>query len=106
MGKNWKDVEKGITDWLNEQGIWEAERRSTQGLGTEIEDISWGPISVEVKTRQSFPAYLHLFVKQSEKNSDGKIPIVVMHQNMKRRHDDYVVMRMETLIRLLKALTE
>lgn len=46
-----------------------------------MEDISWGPISVELKTREEIPAYVKMWMKQAKRNSEGKIPVVVWHED-------------------------
>jgi hypothetical protein len=118
--KTWKNHEQGVTEHLakavenkpdnkkecawRDRRKWIPKRVSNLGVGTEIEDIVFGAMSIEDKTRANLPAYLHQFVKQAEKNSRGRIPIVIMHPNRSNLNDDYVIMRVETLIRLLEEL--
>ena len=106
---NWKKKEQELVEWLNEIEIsWEAIRRSRGLRGEAVEDISFGPLSVELKTgKKLIPKYMLDWLKQAETNCEGRIPVVVAHSDRMRKGDQIVMMTYENWIRLLyEALEE
>jgi len=93
--KNWKEGEKRLTAWLSEQTLWKAVRKSRAMRGDAVEDIEWGPFSVEYKSRKTIPQYMKEWMAQVEKNSEGRMPIVVWHEDRMRMGKQFVVMPLE-----------
>lgn len=103
--KYWKRAEKVFTDWLSSQGLWKAVRKSRALRGEGVEDIEWGPFSIELKTRKTVPQYLLQWMKQAATNSQSRLPIVVWHQDYMRAGSQLVVLTLESFVHLLHQLT-
>jgi hypothetical protein len=88
----WKAIEKRIANWLS-QGPIKATRQSKIFMGEAVEDISWGPISVEVKSRGVVPKYIDQWLDQATTNSDGKIPAVFWHRDTMREGKQFVILK-------------
>lgn len=100
--KNWKEKEKQLVEWLNTQKLWVAERMSRGLRGEAVEDVRWGPFSVELKTRKSAPPqYVLDWLAQAEANSNGRIPIVLVHRDRMVWGEQVVMMELCDLIALL-----
>lgn len=93
--KNWKEGEKRLTAWLNEQTLWKAVRKSRAMRGDAVEDIEWGPFSVEYKSRKTIPQYIKEWVAQAEKNAESRMPIVVWHEDRMRMGKQFVIIPLE-----------
>ena len=101
--KTWKEKEKQLTAWLQDAGIWPAERMSRALRGEMVEDIAWGPVSVELKTRkESPPQYMLNWLKQATMNSQRKIPLVVVHRDRMKMGQQMCVLTVDDLIILLR----
>ena len=101
--KIWKRAEKHYTEYLS-LNLWPAVRKSTGLRGEAVEDISWGPVSVEVKCRKSVPQYLWDWLIQAEKNRNGKIPMVLLHKDGERMNKGVAILSLEWLILLLNEI--
>ena len=67
-------------------------RVSNHALGQQTPDVETTAFSVEVKSRKTLPGWIEAAMCQAEDNaSDGKLPLVVLHQ-VGRRHDNDLVM--------------
>jgi len=104
--KNWKGKEIQLTQWLSSNGVFKATRRSRAQMGESVEDISWGPFSVELKTRKTVPKYLLEWMAQAERNAGTAVPVVVIHQDHASMGDQLVMLRLSALLRLIKQLME
>lgn len=93
--KTWKEGEKRLTTWLNNQTLWKAIRKSRAMRGDAVEDIEWGPFSVEYKSRKTIPQYMKEWIAQAEKNSGLRMPIVVWHEDRMRLGKQFVVMSLD-----------
>ena len=101
--KTWKKKEIQLTEWLTEYGPWVAVRKSRAERGEAVEDIEWGPLSVELKTRKSCPPqYLLDWLEQAKTNCADKLPIVVIHRNGMRKGNQLVCLTLADFVRLLK----
>lgn len=100
MVKGWKEAEKRLTIYLSHLGV-PAVRRSRAMQGEAVEDIEWGPFSVEYKTRAKFPGYVTDWIKQAVANCVDRIPIVIWHRNNKRYKDDLVLIRLGDFVALI-----
>jgi len=81
----------------------QAERR---GRG-DNPDIEHPVLSVEVKARASFPAWLEDALKQAELSAtDGKTPAVVLHQDRRRYPDALVVCRLSEFAELVRSWSD
>lgn len=70
-------------------------------------DIEHPALSVEVKARASFPAWLEDALKQAELSAtDGKTPAVVLHQDRRRYPDALVVCRLSEFAELVRVWRE
>lgn len=66
-------------------------------------DIAHSQFSIEVKHRESFPAWLFDAYDQAEKSNNKrktKIPIVILHQKGVKYENSFVVLQLKDLIRL------
>ena len=93
--KTWKEGEKRLTAWLNEQTLWKAIRKSRAMRGDAVEDIEWGPFSIEYKSRKTIPQYIKDWVAQAEKNAESRMPIVIWHEDRMRMGKQFVVVTLE-----------
>ena len=101
--KTWKAKEKQLTEWLTEWGPWQAVRKSRALRGERVEDVAWGPFSVELKTRKSTPSLEMLgWLEQAEANCDGKVPIVIAHRDSMRKGEQVVMMTIATFTDLIE----
>jgi hypothetical protein len=104
--KNFKKFEIKLTDYFLERGL-PAKRMSKAFHGTAIEDIRIGDseegwISVEAKTgKEAIPGYLKKFYTQAVTNCEGRIPIVVWHEDYTRIGDEFCILSLEDLTDLL-----
>jgi len=75
--------------------------------GEAVEDIEWGPLSLEHKTRKRpIPDYLQGWMAQAEKNSDIRIPAVIWHQDGMHLGKEFVIITLTDFINLVKHLWE
>ena len=104
--KAWKKKEQDLTNWLNElETPWEAVRRSRGLRGEAVEDIEFGPLSVELKTgKRLTPKYMLDWLEQAATNCEGRIPVVVAHSDRMRKGDQIVMMTYKDFVRLLELL--
>jgi len=58
------------------------------------EDVEFPLISAEAKERKKIPAFICHCLNQAQANSDGKIPVVFLHELSKEHDDDVVIMRL------------
>jgi len=100
MVKSWKEKEKQLTEWLNKVvDFWKAFRRSRALRGEAVEDVMWGPISVELKTRKNWPPkYVLDWLEQARTNAEKRTPIVVVHGDYMRMGDQLVIMTLQGLV--------
>jgi hypothetical protein len=87
-----------VRDWKK------AERRIAAILGGRGDnpDIEHPTLSVEVKARASFPAWLEDALRQAEVSAmDGKTPAVVLHPDRKPYRDALVVCRLSEFAELV-----
>ncbi len=105
---NWKQKEQEFVAWLNEIKVsWEAIRRSRGQRGEAVEDIEFGPLSVELKTgRKLLPKYLLEWLEQATTNCEGRIPTVIAHSDRMRKGDQAVILRYRDFVRLLELLAK
>lgn len=104
--KTWKQGEKTLTTWLNEvakDSPFVATRESTGQRGEAVEDISFGPLSIEMKSRQGkYPKYIEDWVAQATRNAPpDTFPIVVWHPDRTKYGDELAIMPLNKLIELI-----
>ena len=86
--KTWKQVERAIAHRIGGQ------RMSKAGLGEAVPDVENDWLSIEVKTRRTFPAWLEGSLEQAERNATaGKLPTVRLHKIGQRHGRDLIVLR-------------
>lgn len=96
--KDWKACERRIASILGGRRI----PVSGRGRG-DNPDIEHPTLSVEVKARATFPAWLEDALRQAECSAqNGKIPTVVLHQDRQQYADSLCVLRLEDLAKLVK----
>jgi hypothetical protein len=104
--KGWKEFEKNVATWLSRDGTLAVRKAVTwQGIhieNNEYEDIEWGAFSVECKSRQTIPKYIHDWLHQAHHNSNGRIPVVVWHQDHMYLGTEIVLMRLIDFYELAK----
>ena len=85
--KTWKAVEREIARRLG------GHRLGCTGQATA--DVITNSLAVEVKTRKTLPHWLLDAIGQAVgAASDGRLPIVVLHEKGQRHDNDLVVMRL------------
>lgn len=86
----WKRTEKAVCDRLP------VERVSNTALGKAKIDGEGAWLAVESKHRKTLPQWLKDAMAQAERNgSEGKLPIVVLHELRRWHNNDLVVMRLK-----------
>ena len=90
--KTWKSIESRLANWLN--GKVPAVRKSKMYLGTNVEDISYGPFSIEVKSRSIFPKYIYEWFEQAKTNCEGRIPIIIWHEMGMKTGEEIVLIKL------------
>jgi len=99
--KTWKAVERAIAKRLG------GERVGPSGKSTA--DVITPTLAVEVKMRRRLPAWLTDAMAQAAAASDGRLPILVLHQKGQRHDGDLVILRLsdfETLAEPEARVTE
>ena len=85
--KLWKQTERAIAKRLG------GERVGPSGRATA--DVLTDALAIEVKTRKTLPRWLlDAMAQATAVASDGRLPIVVLHQVGQRHDDDLVVLRL------------
>jgi len=85
----WKRTERAVARKLGGQ------RTSKAGPGTNAPDVETESWSIEVKHRDQLPLWLTDALAQAARNaSDGKLPLVVLHEAGRRHADDLVLLRL------------
>lgn len=107
MVKGWKRKEIELTEYLNDANIWTATRRSRGLRGEAVEDIEWGPLSIELKTRKGWPpGYLSDFMEQAHANCGERRATVVLHGDYMKMGEQHVIMKLDEFVGLLKKVRE
>ena len=98
--KLWKAVERRIAKYLGGERVPITGRQ--RGSAPDIKH-EW--LSIEVKQRESLPAWVHDAMDQAVQSAvkpelrisqpKGPLPVVILHETGKRIEDDYVVLRLE-----------
>ncbi len=95
--RDWKQAERRIAAILGGRRI----PVSGRGRG-DNPDIEHDRLSVEVKARASFPAWLEDALRQAEVSAtDGKTPAVVLHPDRKPYRDALVICRLSEFAELV-----
>lgn len=103
MVKSWKRKEIELTEYLGQAGLWPCIRRSRGLVGEAVEDIEWGPLSIELKTRRGWPpGYMKDFFTQAERNSGKRTATLILHGDRMRLGQQHVVMTLEEFVALLQ----
>lgn len=85
----WKRTERAVAKALG------GKRTSKMGLGANAPDVETDAWSIEVKHRDQLPQWLTEALAQAVRNaSDGKLPLVVLHESGRRHADDLVLLRL------------
>jgi len=66
----------------------------TGANGESRRDVEHPHWSIEVKHRKVLPQWLHSAMGQAEREADGRIPIVVLHEKGLKYDESYVIIRM------------
>jgi hypothetical protein len=99
MTSTWKHTERKVAAIIGGQ------RTSKTGLGSQTPDVENGAWSIEVKHRASIPFWLSDALDQSKRNaSDGKLPLVVLHEAGARHDNDMVLVRLSDFVEWFGAL--
>ena len=96
--KDWKACERKVTALLGGRRI----PVSGRGRG-DNPDIDHELFSIEVKSRKTIPAWLEDAMRQAETSvKDGRLPVVVLHQDQAPYAESLVVLRLEDFAGYLK----
>lgn len=97
--KLWKAVERRIAKYLGGERVPITGRQ--RGSAPDIKH-DW--LSIEVKQRESLPAWVHDAMDQAKESASliledkynlNQLPVVILHETGKRIEDDYVVLRLQ-----------
>ena len=66
----------------------------TGSNGESRRDVEHPHWSIEVKHRKVLPQWLHDAMGQAEREADGRVPIVVLHEKNQQYEESYVVIRL------------
>jgi len=92
VSTTWKACERAIARFLG------GHRISNHALGMQTPDVETDTYHIEVKHRKALPKWLIGALDQSVANaSDGKLPLVVLHEAGRRHDDDLAVIRLSDL---------
>jgi len=94
--KYWKQHEQTISNLLNREHPPVADQDSTASVEHWL-------FSIEVKTRNTLPHWLHQDMAQAVKHDRSKMPLLVLHEKGMRATSDYAVVPMESMLTLLEA---
>lgn len=96
--KLWKQAERRVAKLLGGQRVPVTGRQRGSSP-----DISHPTLSLEVKHRENFPAWLLDALDQASESivSDSQIPLAVLHQKGMKYEDCLAVMRLSDLAKLL-----
>ena len=96
--KDWKACERNVAALLGGRRI----PVSGRGRG-DNPDIHHELFSIEVKSRKTIPAWLEDAMRQAETSvKDGRLPVVVLHQDRTPYAESLVVLRLEDFAGYLK----
>jgi hypothetical protein len=97
--RDWKTAERKIANILGGRRV----AVSGRGLG-DNPDVEHPWLSVEVKARAEFPAWLETALRQAELSArDGKTPALVLHRDGRRYADALMVCRLSEFAELVRA---
>ena len=82
----WKHCERMIAKLLG--------GTRTGSNGESRRDVEHPHWSIEVKHRKVLPQWLHNAMGQAEREADGRIPIVVLHEKGLQYDESYVIIRL------------
>ena len=96
--KDWKQAERRIAKLLGGRRIPVTGRQRG-----DVPDIEHDALSIEVKSRKALPAWLLGALNQAQAASkNGKVPVVVLHQDRAPYAESLVVLRLEDFAGYLK----
>lgn len=96
--KDWKACERKVAALLGGRRI----PVSGRGRG-DNPDIHHELFSIEVKSRKTIPAWLEDAMRQAEASvKDGRLPVVVLHQDRTPYAESLVVLRLDNFAGYLK----
>lgn len=108
--RDWKQAERRIARMIG------GERVPVSGRGRGYSpDVEHSTLSIEVKSRASYPAWLEDAMRQAEAASTVearktghplKTPVTVLHRDGKRYADDLVLCRLSDFVRLFTDIRE
>lgn len=95
--RDWKQAERRIAQILGGRRI----PVSGRGRG-DNPDIEHPTLSVEVKARAGFPAWLEDALRQAEASAvEGKTPVAILHPDRRRYSEALVVLRLSEFAELV-----
>jgi hypothetical protein len=103
MALAWKAIEKRIAAWLS-TGPIQATRQSKIFMGDAVEDIEWGPTSIEVKSRGVVPKYIDQWLQQATVNSNGRIPVVLWHRDGMHEGKQFAILKATDFKQIIEEL--
>ena len=96
--KDWKQAERRIAKLLGGRRIPVTGRQRG-----DVPDIEHDALSIEVKSRKVLPAWLLGALSQAQAASkNGKVPVVVLHQDRAPYAESLVMVRLEDFVGYLK----
>ena len=96
--KDWKACERRIAELLGGKRVPVTGRQRG-----DVPDIEHDALSIEVKSRKALPAWLLGALNQAQAASkNGKVPVVVLHQDRAPYAESLIMLRLEDFAGYLK----
>ena len=96
--KDWKACERRIAELLGGQRVPVSGR--TRG---DCPDVEHATLAIECKSRKKLPAWIENAMRQAEASAkDGRLPVVVLHQDRAPYAESLVVLRLNDFAEYLK----
>ena len=96
--KDWKQAERRVAEILGGRRIPITGRQRG-----DVPDIEHDALSIEVKSRKALPAWLLGALSQAQAaTKNGKVPVVVLHQDRAPYAESLVMLRLEDFAGYLK----
>jgi hypothetical protein len=96
--KDWKGCERRIAELLGGRRVPVSGR-----IRGDCPDVEHPTLSIECKSRKKLPAWIEDAMRQAEASArDGRLPVVVLHEDRVPYAESLVVVRLEDFAGYLK----
>jgi hypothetical protein len=92
--KSWKECERRVAALIGGRRV----PLSGRGRG-DSPDVAHDRLSVEVKSREKLPAWIHNGMRQAEASAnDNQLPVVVLHEDRAPYSEALVLLRLKDFV--------